>query len=132
MPSSGKARFIPPAELRVFWPEVRLGLQKVLEKSPEPWLPEDLYCDCHEGRAMLWLVQEQGGVAGFAVLQPLGDTLHIWAAHWPGGLEQGMDEIMAIAKAGGAKYLTFSSHRSGWEQQARRAGFRPRTYLREV
>ena len=36
-----EVRYINKEELRNWWPWVRKGLDKVLEKTPESWIPED-------------------------------------------------------------------------------------------
>ncbi len=48
------ARYIKPEELRKIWPFVRAGLEVILKKSPEQWIPEDIYADCFAGRSLLW------------------------------------------------------------------------------
>jgi hypothetical protein len=69
---------------------------------------------------------------GFVVLQPIGDTLHVWAS-WSTIndhtlFQQAFQEIQAIAKQGGKSKVTFSSQRKGWERRARLMGFTPQTW----
>jgi hypothetical protein len=69
---------------------------------------------------------------GFVVLQPIGNTLHVWAT-WSTLndktlFQQAWQEIQAIAKQGGKFRVTFSSQRKGWERSARELGFKPQTW----
>lgn len=127
-----QVKYIPKDQLRYYWDFVRNGLEKVRGKGHSDWITEDIYCDCHEQRAMLWLVEKDNVGIGFMVLQPLGKTMHLWAA-WldsdnPQDLEDGLVHARNIAKQGGCEKLTFSSVRKGWERRARQLGFNPSTW----
>jgi hypothetical protein len=127
------ASFIEPNNLRQWWGFVRPGLLKILEKSPEPWIPEDVYADCYSGKSMLWIAQVDARPVGFAVLQPQGTTLHVWCVHLESGhLDTGWQHLLEIARSGGAERITFDSWRPGWEKQARKLGFKPRRWAMEV
>lgn len=126
-------RYIQPQELRQWWDWVRPRLWKVKEKSPEPWIPEDVYADCFEARAMLWIGFEDNRPVIFVVLQPLGETLHVWCCWGENGYaEKAFTELLDIAKVGNAKRLTFDSHRPGWDKVARKFGFKPRKWAKEL
>lgn len=128
-----KSTFIDPNNLRQWWGFIRPGLLKILEKSPEPWIPEDVYADCFSGRSMLWIAQDDARPVGFAVLQPQGTALHVWCVHLERGhLETGMQHLLEIARNGNAERLTFESWRPGWDRQARKLGFKPRKWAMEV
>jgi hypothetical protein len=122
-------KYIAPNELRTVWDEVRTGLEAVRAKGHSEWLPEDIYCDCFEQRAMLWMVGQ-----GFMVLQPNGKELHIWAAYSSNHQDvlDGLEHAKAIAKQGGCDKLTFSSVRRGWEKSARLLGFKPKVWSLEI
>jgi hypothetical protein len=81
---------------------------------------------------MVFLAITNNKPYGFVVLQPIGNTLHIWAAWSIMNNEQlqneAMKEIQAIAKQGGKSKVTFSSQRKGWERRARAMGFQPQTW----
>lgn len=64
------------------------------------------------------------------VLQPQGNTMHIWAAYSPNHQDvlDGLEHAKSIAKQGNCKNLTFSSVRKGWEKSARKLGFNPFTW----
>lgn len=129
-------KFIPVDELRNWWPSVREGIAKIKTKSPENWIPEDVYTDCFNQKAMLWIVLKDSHFYGFFILQPQGQELHVWAA-WTlendyQVVEKGLQFIKNMAREANVKYLTFSSHRPGWERRAKAYGFRPRKWISEV
>lgn len=129
-------RFIRPEELRGWWPNIRKGLEYLQTKTPEDWIPEDVYSDCLNGRAMAFALMEGDSVKGYFVLQPMGIYLHVWAA-WSVENKQeivikGLELIKELARQGNAKFLTFSSHRKGWFKRAAELGFKPRQYICEV
>lgn len=121
--------YIHPSELRTEWQWVREGLEKVRGKGHSDWLSEDVYCDCFEQRAMLWIIKDK---SGFMVLQPLGDTMHIWAAWLQSNdqedLKRGLQSAIEISKRGNCKKLTFTSNRRGWNIKAKELGFTPTTW----
>lgn len=129
-------KFIPVDDLRKWWPSVRPGLEKIKSKSPENWIVEDVYTDCFNQKAMLWVVLENNHFNGFFILQPMGEELHVWAA-WTlkndyQVVQKGLQFIKNMAREANVKYLTFSSHRPGWDRRAKAYGFRPRKWISEV
>jgi|688.fasta_scaffold02677_28 hypothetical protein len=124
--------YIQPHELRMYWTFVRKGLQTILSKSPEDWIPEDVYVDCFNSKALLWAFKQDNRLVGFSVLQPQGDNLHIWCAYFEHNLEPCWQAIQEIAVVGGARTITFDSHRKGWDQVARKLGFSPRKWIKEL
>jgi hypothetical protein len=81
---------------------------------------------------MLFVGMIDNKAVGFVVLQPIGDTLHVWVS-WSTIndntlFQQAWQEIQAIAKQGGKSKVTFSSQRKGWERRARLMGFTPQTW----
>ena len=129
-------KFIPVDELRNWWPSIREGISKIKTKSPENWIPEDVYTDCFNQKAMLGLVLKDSHFYGFFILQPQGKELQVWAA-WTlendyQVVEKGLQFIKNMAREANVKYLTFSSHRSGWQRRAKDYGFRPRKWICEV
>jgi hypothetical protein len=127
-------RYIQPQELRSWWNWVRPGLEKVKEKSTEPWIPEDVYADCFEQSSMLWVFLINSRPVGFAVLQPIQSTIHVWCAYAyeRDNMFVAWDLVQEIAKAGNATAVTFDSNRRGWEKTAKRLGFRPRKWIKEL
>lgn len=129
-----EARYIPKEELRQWWPWLKKGFEVVLKKTPESWIPEDIYCDCYENRSMLWVTLVDNKAVGFFVLQPSGTNVHIWVAYLedPRYLKEGFEHIKGIARNGNCETLTFSSFRKGWERRALELGFKTRTWICEV
>lgn len=129
-------RFIPQQELRKWWSAVRPGMDKIKGKSPENWIVEDVYTDCFNQKAMLWVLIENNRYEGFFVLQPMGEELHVWAAYSVSNDEKivkdALQFIKNMAREAGNKYLTFSSHRPGWDRRAKSYGFKPRKWISEV
>jgi hypothetical protein len=124
--------YIPKDQLRTHWEFIKHGLELVRQRGHTEWIIEDVYCDCYENRSMVFLTITDNKPYGFVVLQPIGNTLHIWAAWSAINNEelqnQAMKEIQAIAKQGGKSKVTFSSQRKGWERRARAMGFQPQTW----
>lgn len=129
-----EARYIPKEELRSWWTWVKNGLETVLRKTPESWIPEDIYCDCYENRSMLWVTLVDNKPVGFFVLQPNGPNVHIWVAYLedPRYLKEGWEHIKGIVRNGNGETITFSSFRKGWEKRALELGFKARTWICEV
>ena len=125
---------VNPQELRNWWVFVRPGLEEILKKSPESWIPEDVYTDCMNGRSMLWVFSVDDQAVGFAVLEPKGDALHCWCgwANSVGYFESAVKCVSEIAKAGGSRYVTFESWRSGWNRIAPKFGFKPKSWVKEI
>jgi hypothetical protein len=124
--------YIPKDNLRQHWDYVKHGLELVRAKGHTQWIVEDVYCDCYENRSMLFMGIIDKQPVGFVVLQPIADTLHVWATWSTLNDEtlfyQAWQEIQAIAKQGGKSRVTFSSQRKGWERKARALGFKPQTW----
>ena len=129
-------RYIPVDQLRNWWGTIKPGLDKVKTRSPENWIVEDVYTDCFNQKAMLWVVLKDQHFAGFFILQPMGDECHVWAAWTLENdyqlVDSGLKYIKDMARQAGVKYLSFSSHRHGWQRRARAYGFRPRRWICEV
>ena len=124
--------YIPKDQLRANWQFIKHGLEIIRSKGSPEWIVEDVYCDCYENRSMLFIGMIDNKPVGFVVLQPIGDTLHVWAS-WSTINDntlfyQAFQEIQAIAKQGGKSKVTFSSQRKGWERRARAMGFQPQTW----
>jgi hypothetical protein len=124
--------YIPKDQLRTHWEFIKHGLEIVRSKGHPEWLAEDVYCDCYEQRSMVFLAVTNNQPYGFVVLQPMGNTIHIWAA-WSSFnddllLTQAFQEIQAIAKQGSKTRITFTSQRRGWDKKALQMGFKPSTW----
>jgi hypothetical protein len=124
--------YIPKQDLRQHWDFVKHGLEIVRSKGHPHWIVEDVYCDCYENRSMLFLAINNKQPYGFVVLQPMGQTMHVWAA-WSTIndellFQQAWQEIQQIAKQGGKTEVTFTSSRRGWERKVKQMNFKPTTW----
>lgn len=129
-------RFIAPQELRQWWASVRPALDKIKSRSPENWIVEDVYTDCFNQKSLLFVLIENNHFKGFFILQPQGETLHLWAAYSLENsydvVENALKYIKGMAVEAKVKYITFSSHRRGWAKRAASYGFRPKQWICEV
>jgi hypothetical protein len=125
-------QYIPKDQLRSNWNFVKHGLEIIRSKGHTQWIVEDVYCDCYENRSMLFLAINDSKPYGFVVLQPMGQSMHVWAA-WSSIssellLQQAWQEIQEIAKQGNKSKITFTSQRRGWDKKAIQMGFKPSTW----
>ena len=129
-------RYIQPDQLRAWWPTLRPGLDKIKTKSPENWIVEDVYADSINNKSMVWVCIDNNKYEGFFILQPMGTTMHVWAGYTLENnqqiVENGLKYIKILASQANAKFITFSSHRNGWQRRAAQLGFRPRQWICEV
>jgi hypothetical protein len=129
-------KYIDPQELRNWWASVKPGLEKIKSTSPENWIIEDVYTDCFNQRSLLFVLIENNHYQGFFILQPLGETLHLWAAYSLENsyeiVENALKYIKDMASTANVKNITFSSHRRGWDRRAAKYGFRPNKWICEV
>lgn len=129
-------KYIPPHELKNYWEFVKEGIAKGLQKSPEGFIQEEVFASCYMQKSMLWIFEEDG-LEGFTVLTPEEDNLFVWII-WgkhpqsEETVKQCFDMIKDIAKQGGAKTITFGSHRLGWDKVARKLGFTPRLWEMKI
>ena len=119
--------YIPPEEIGKHWKFVREGLQYVVDKTKDRWLPEDVYMHIKSGNMNLFM-QDSGD--GFAVLQPVkgwdGTELYIFCGYSRSGHElvmQECEQIKDIARSIGAKRVKFQSNRKGFEKLAQDMGY---------
>lgn len=129
-------RHIPADQLRAWWPSIKPGLDKIKTTSPENWIVEDVYTDLFNGKSMIWVCIDNDRYKGFFVLQPMGLTMHVWAGYTLENnqqiVENGLKYIKILASQANAKFITFSSHRNGWQRRAAQLGFRPKQWICEV
>lgn len=126
-------KHVPSADIKNEWSHVRESLQKLLDKTNDSWLPEDVYCDIIAQNSWLYVGEdEQGDLLGFVVLSPLKQhndlLLHIWVSvnySDPETVFFALDDVKEIAQNIGAKKITFSTVRKGLGKLTERAGFLP-------
>jgi hypothetical protein len=129
-------RHIPVDQIRGWWSTIKPPLEDIKTHSPENWIVEDVYADLTANRSLLWVVLKEQRFGGFFILQPSGIHLHVWAA-WTlendyQMVEDGLKYIKTMASQANAKFITFSSHRKGWQRRAEKYGFKPKQWICEV
>ena len=125
---------VSPENVRQCWGFVKPGLEKILCKSPEPWIPEDVYASCVGGKAGLWLANKDDVCVGFVVCYANNGDFHVWCAYGflDGQISQWFALLRDIAKSGGASRITFDSWRPAWNKVAKELGFKPRSWAMEI
>jgi hypothetical protein len=124
-------RVVAPQEVRAAWTQVRGGIEKVIEKCEDRFLPEDVYVALQQGTSVLMVGYVASYYVGFVVVTPTigwdGPELHLWLAYNRGKrdvCETFMPQIVAHAKRHNCVSLTGMSDRKGWEKRATQLGWR--------
>lgn len=119
--------YIHPEDLSKHWKFVREGLQYVVDKTQDRWLPEDVYMHLKSNNMGLYM-QDSGD--GFAILQPIkgwdGMELYIFCGYSRDKHDvvmQDIESIKDIAKSIGAKRVKFQSNRKGFNKLAQDMGY---------
>lgn len=110
---------LEPADIRLHWDRVKLGLEEIKVRLGTDWRPEDLYAMLRSGTAELLVGEE-----GFIIVQPvvcqftLAKELHVLAAHGDSNGERivYLEYLKAYAADIGASTITFRSTRRGLEK----------------
>lgn len=108
---------VTPDQIDGLWPEIEAGLAIVARKAPAEWTSEEVRDACRSLRAFLFHSPD-----GFFILQPLApDTVHVWIAYGTGRnlIPQYLPKIEDLARAIGARRLTFTSVRPGYRRVMR-------------
>ena len=110
-------------QVRHQWGWVQNGLQAIIERTHERWMPLDVWTALRSNNAFLHTIDKDGDDAGFVVLRqeidPDGPALFIWCC-WvePGSLADCHAELITaldeVAARIGAKRIRFESTRDGW------------------
>lgn len=124
--------FIKPERIRDAWPDIRASVERVITKTGEPWLPEDVYHALMKLEAFLHVGYEADEPRFVFVLVPGEDygqkVLKIWLASSLGGsLDEAIAWIRAHAAENGFHKITFASPRKGWAKY-----FKPAQVIYEV
>lgn len=121
---------VSPDNLQSIWNWVRHGLLRVLDKSPDTWLPEDVYARIKMKACGLYVVRSGMRFDGFWVEEYMRDNfsgqpyLHIWIvyasprgngndAEFEGSIDSWIDEAEKHCRAMGGRRMTCDA-RLGW------------------
>ena len=118
---------VDPKTIAGAWPFVRAGCEKVLAKTNDRWIPEDVYMELRSGTAFLYMIEDGADEIGFLVVRrvmdPDGPVLFVWIIYTePGALIESdkwklvMAEVDGLARSIGAKRIRHYSSRSGFEE----------------
>lgn len=130
--------WIKPDDVPHEWDLVLPGIERVAQYG-DHWRPEDVYMELRQGNAHLHVARIDGQYAGFIVAKPSrgydGLTLHVWIVYAvPGRMclhRYAMGQLKQWAKDMGARRMTFTSPRTGWNKLARKLGFESALVLYE-
>ena len=127
-------RVIQPNELKAWWAFVKPGLETILRKSPEDWIPEDVYAQCFCKNSLLWIFVEDNKPLGFVVLVVRPEAVHVWClwAAVKNRFAEGTKVFWETLEEANIKKVTFESYRKGWDKIARQHGFSPRSWVKEL
>lgn len=129
-------KYIEPQQLRGWWESIKPALEKIRSRGNDGWIVEDVYTDCFNQKSLLFVSIENNHYKGFFILQPMGETLHLWAAYSLENsyevVKNALKYIKGMAAQANVKNITFSSHRRGWDRRAAAYGFRPKLWICEV
>jgi len=127
-------RNIQPQELKAWWQFVKPGLDTILRKSPEDWIPEDVYAQCFCKNSLLWIFVEDNKPLGFVVLVVRPEAVHVWClwAAVKNRFVEGTKVFWKTLEEANIKKVTFESYRKGWDKIARQHGFSPRSWVKEL
>lgn len=68
---------VKAAAVREVWGFVRDGLARILDKTDDDWIPEDVYAEVRSGASALFVIYDDDVRIGFIVLQ-------VWPAYHSG------------------------------------------------
>jgi hypothetical protein len=124
-------KLVPINEIKDYWPEIKKGLDNLLLKAPDLWIPEDVYTELMLNKASLYIAEDTE-LLGFTILNTTMQynmlMLNVWIAvsfSEPENTLFAINEVKKIAESINAKYITFSSSRKGIEKLAIKNGFIP-------
>lgn len=114
---------VTPNALRGHWPAIRQSLDAVQAASPDDWIAEDVYHAIKAGTAACHIGIGETGYLG-CLITTLTQAefsrepgFHVWITHSMGDADvfaEGLGLVRAMAKAAGARRITFGSSRQGW------------------
>lgn len=113
------------------WPFIRQGIESILAKIEDRWLPEDIYWLVKQNSIWAYIVFDGDERVGLVLLQPTngwdGKELYLFGG-WNVGtkdvIEFSMPEIIKVARYVQARRIKFQSPRKGFDKYVERIGFK--------
>ena len=114
---------VPAAGIYAMWSCVRDGILRVLEKTNDHFLPENVFTELMLGKAVLFRIEDEGDEVGFLVVKqvqdPDGMALFIWVAYAETGMLMGkrnefLEALDFLTKSTGCKRVRHYSPRGGF------------------
>ena len=124
-------RHIAPEIIHDYWPFIRQGIESILAKIEDRWLPEDIYWLIKQNSIWAYIVFDGDERVGLVLLQPTngwdGKELYLFGG-WNVGtkdvIEFSMPEIIKVARYVQARRIKFQSTRKGFEKYVESIGFK--------
>lgn len=122
-------KYVAPNDLYLVWDYVKAGLEHLLKRAPDKWLPEHIFHHIMAGNFYLHMTQKEGENTGFVVLQVTqgwqGLEMHVFAAYSLDAeiMDYAFEQVKELAKKMNVKFLKFTSNRKGWEKRALELGY---------
>lgn len=125
---------IQPEELKFYWPEIKNGLERVLQKTPTAtWIPEEVFSAIFTKRAVCVIGFINDEIDWGFVGLPLQDRVFfVWTGWSNINTSQGFRAIDDVAKQLGCHRIKFETDRRGWERVAKQYGYKPSTWVKEI
>jgi len=127
-------KLVKPEELKDYWDYIKSGLGQLLIKDPDQdWIPEDVYYHIKSGKSYCMVGITDGFIDGFFVGYVMQDkTFFAWVAYCQRNLDQGIEILSSFAKQIGCKRIKFGTGRAGWDRLARKHGYKPSIWVKEI
>lgn len=127
---------LAPESVDKVWPVLEPGLRSVKETdSNVEWTYDSVRDALKSGRSRAVVVFDNGEPVGFFMGYPQVDgAFFIWAGYLENGFDlgEGFKHVEDFARTLGCNRLIFGTNRRGWERVARKHGFRPSYWEKEI
>lgn len=117
---------IQPDEVRRQWEYISGHLQRILRKTREKWIPEDIYAALMSGNSACMIVTDDGEKAGLLIVRrEIEDFsgipyLFVWCVSLKNtDFDLALAELRKFADSVGVKSIRGESPRPGWMKRAR-------------
>ena len=99
------------------WPQILPGIEALRQKTGAAWTAAEVYQAVASGEYRLFVAPEGFVVAKVRIRFGVPE-MYIWLAYGQGQVVERYEaEILALARAAGARRITFQSPRLGWRRK---------------